>query len=165
MQCEPFSRPVNANRLGRAGGHFDTEVDMTEPTNPASNVPGKPEGTPPQQRVPAVRSDPVIAPPPEVLQRHNARVLDPATAMQLAGQPPVRTAVYVADRLILSAAADDNSRAALVEAARRWGLQLVDTRPTLRSLEVAARAQLPDRLPYRVRLVLLPDNNTPTPAT
>ena len=100
--------------------------------------------------------DPQIDPPPEVLARYRARVLDPTTATLLPGQPPVRGTVYVADRLLVSGAADQKARAALEEAARRFGLTLVgdDPRRAMRSREVATRAELPvDQLPIRVTLV------------
>ena len=80
---------------------------------------------PPADRRTAVRREPLLAPPADVLQRYNARVLDPTTAMVVAGQAPIRPTVYIADRLIVSGQADQSTRGALQEAARRLGLALV----------------------------------------
>jgi subtilisin family serine protease len=102
-----------------------------------------------------VSPEPLVAVPSDVLVRYNARVLDPTTAMQVAGQRPIRPTVYVADRLIVSSASDADVRGALEEAARRFGLQLVgdDPQRALRAAEVARRADRPLNAPYRVRLV------------
>jgi hypothetical protein len=102
-----------------------------------------------------VSPEPLVAVPSDVLVRYNARVLDPTTAMQVAGQRPIRPTVYVADRLIVSSASDADVRGALEEATRRFGLQLVgdDPQRALRAAEVARRADRPINAPYRVRLV------------
>jgi hypothetical protein len=55
-------------------------------------------------------------PPPWVLARHKARVLDPTTAVTVAGVRPVRPTVYVASRLLLSPQAEHRQALALLEA-------------------------------------------------
>lgn len=122
---------------------------------------------PPERRTKSapVSDDPVLAPPAEILQRYHARVLAPATATVVAGQARIRPTVYIADHLIVSGRADATTRAALQEAARRFGLTLVlDERAGApKAPTVAARAQLPtDRVPVRLRLV--PNSGGPTPA-
>jgi hypothetical protein len=72
-----------------------------------------------------VAADPVLAVPPQVLARYNARVLDAATALRVAGQPPVRPTVYLPDRLLVSGAADDETREHLTQAAVERGLTVV----------------------------------------
>lgn len=112
-----------------------------------------------------IRREPVLTPPADILQRYNARVLDPTTATVVAGQPPVRPTIYIADHLIVSGAADSTTQGALAEAARRLGYALILDEPGkgLRAPEVAARAQLPSaHLPIRLRLV--PNSGAATPA-
>jgi subtilisin family serine protease len=134
---------------------------MNEPTHST----GDPRPTDQPQvnsRIP-VRREPVLAPPNEILQRYNARVLDPTTAMVIAGQAPIRPTVYIGDRLIVSGAADQSTQGALAEAARRLGYALILDEPGkgLRATEVAGRAKLPtEQLPVRLRLV--PNSGAPT---
>ena len=80
------------------------------PRTPASPLP-------PPRRLPSV--------PQDVLHRFGARVLDPSTAVRVPGQPPYRSTVYVADRLIINGDADDATRAALAQAAEQNGVRLV----------------------------------------
>jgi subtilisin family serine protease len=125
----------------------------------------KPVSHPAATRANPIRREPVLVPPPEVLQRYNARVLDPTTAMVVAGQRPIRPTVYIADHLIVSGRADQTTQGALQEAARRFGLTLiVDERGRApKAPEVAARANLPtEQLPIRLRLV--PNSAGPTAA-
>jgi hypothetical protein len=63
-----------ADRVGRVD-RFDHEVPMTTAKSPA------------------VRHEPVLAPPAEVLASYHAKVLDPTTAMVVAGQRPIRPTV------------------------------------------------------------------------
>jgi hypothetical protein len=139
---------------------------MNDPTASGEHGPGQLRADkPPADRRAVVRREPVLSPPADVLQRYNARVLDPTTAMVVAGQAPIRPTVYIADRLIVSGRADQTTRGALQEAARRLGLALVldEKGRGLKAPDVAARAQLPtDRLPIRLRLV--PNSGAPTPA-
>ena len=57
--------------------------------------------------------DPVFNVPSDVAVRWNARVLDPASAVQVDDSAAPDTTVYVADRLVVSAAADDELRTRL----------------------------------------------------
>ena len=68
--------------------------------------------------------DPTIFIPPEILQRHNARILDPTTTPMVDGQPPFRPTVYIADRLMVSGAAEFAARTSLDQAADLLGLEL-----------------------------------------
>jgi subtilisin family serine protease len=136
---------------------------MNQPTHATGDQP-RPDKPQVNRRNP-IRREPVLAPPAEILQRYNARVLDPTTAMQIAGQAPIRPTVYIADRLIVSGAAEQSTQGALAEAARRLGYALILDEPGkgLRAPDIAARAKLPtDRLPVRLRLV--PNSAAPTPA-
>lgn len=105
----------------------------------------------------ALRNEPVIAPLPETLLRHNARVLDPITAYQLPGQAPVSPTVYIADRLIVDGDATETVRQALTEAAAAQGLEVRsdvhDTQETDRIAEVARSVGVSRSLPSRIRLV------------
>ena len=81
-------------------------------------------GTAPRRTVP-ISDEPIIAAPPEVLARFNARILDPSTASLAAGQDgTLRPTVYVGHRLLIHGAATDVSRRALDEAAAEHNLQL-----------------------------------------
>jgi len=132
------------------------------PSQPSGRMPNPPDrGNYPAQ----LRSEPPLDPPADVLLRHNARVLDPATALRIAGQAPIRPTVYIADTLLVSSSADEPARNALEQAATRFGLQLVGDEPSraMRSHDVAARAHMvPQRMPIRVRLV--PNSPEPTAA-
>ncbi len=72
--------------------------------------------------MPDLQQDPLILIPPDVLSRHNARLLDPATAVQVAGQTPIRSTVYIADKLIISPHPANQARAVLESAAMDLGL-------------------------------------------
>src|SRR3954465_10205993 len=80
-------------------------------------APGRPTYTP--------VADPVLAVPPPILSRYGARILDPATAVKVAGQGEVRSTVYISDKLIVGGAANDDTREALTRAAESKGLTLV----------------------------------------
>jgi subtilisin family serine protease len=69
--------------------------------------------------------EPAYTVPPEVLARYNARVLDPATAPRVAGEPPLRPTVYLADKLLVSGVTPDFARSALTAAAAAKQLKLV----------------------------------------
>jgi hypothetical protein len=84
-----------------------------------------PESTTQARRPAPIAAEPVIAVPPDVLQRYNARVLDPAQAAKVAGQPLVRSTVYLADKLLVSGAASDDTRGLLAKVAAGKGLALV----------------------------------------
>lgn len=115
--------------------------------------------------VPQLRPEPVIELPADVLLRHNARILDPRTALRIGGQAPIRPTVYIADTLLVSTSADESARNTLGQAAAQYGLQLVGDPPerALRSYALAARAGLDTQhMPIRVRLV--PNSANPTPA-
>jgi hypothetical protein len=140
---------------------------MDTSQTPPPNRPGRTPPNPPDRgNYPAqVRSEPPMDPPADVLLRHNARVLDPATALRIAGQAPIRPTVYIADSLLVSSSADQPARNALEQAAARFGLQLVGDDPSkaMRSQDVAARARMvAARMPIRVRLV--PNSAEPTAA-
>src|SRR4051812_14076773 len=92
-----------------------------QPPRDGSNG-GKPSSGP---KGPALAREPMIAVPPDVLARYKARVLDPSTAVKVAGQGEVRTTVYLSDKLIVGGAADEDTRVALTEAAKSKGLVLV----------------------------------------
>jgi hypothetical protein len=93
------------------------------------DVPKRPLSPPP--------SEPLIAVPPEVLARYNARILDPSSAMKVAGQPEFRSTVYIGDKMVVSGAATQLSRDLLTQAASQLHL---DIRPPLE------RAQRRDQL-------------------
>lgn len=138
----------------------------SQPNQPPNQPPGQPAA---QQdgggSAPRLRPEPVIDLPDDVLLRHNARVLDPRTALQIAGQAPIRPTVYVADTLLVSTSADESARNTLELAAGKYGLRLVGDQPerAMRSYPVAAQARLETQhMPIRVRLV--PNSADPTPA-
>jgi hypothetical protein len=85
-------------------------------------------------------SDPVIAVPQWILARYNARVLDPALATKVAGEPPIRPTVYIADKLIVSGAASQSIRDELTAAANDKQLRIEPplVRVELRERYVAA---------------------------
>jgi subtilisin family serine protease len=105
----------------------------------------------------------VLSVPDDVLHRFNARVLDPSTAIQVPGQPPVRSTVYIGNRLIVSGAFDDETRLTLDEAAGRNGLTVVDEDDrNARTQELARRAGLgEDRLFSSRSMRLIPAGDGP----
>lgn len=78
--------------------------------------------------------------PAEVLDRYNAKVLDPRTAVRLPGQAPVRPTVYLADRLLVSGVAEEAARDTLTEVVNGLGLSLVP--PLVGPRRVQQRADL-----------------------
>jgi Subtilase family len=90
---------------------------------PAGEKPGQPAGPVlrrPLNELPPltpVSSDPVISVPAAVLARYNARVLDPSTAVRVAGEPAIRPTVFLADKLLVSGQAAFDTRDALTKAA------------------------------------------------
>jgi hypothetical protein len=79
----------------------------------------------PSRRVPPIQNDPLLIVTPEVLARHNARVLDPTTAVLVAGQSPIQTTVYIGNKLIVSGRADAATLDALDQAAAANGVVVV----------------------------------------
>ncbi|MCW2540316.1 MAG: hypothetical protein JWN95_2041 [Frankiales bacterium] len=68
------------------------------------------------------RDDVILDPPPYVLTRHGAAVLDPAVALRLPGQDNVRATVYARSRLLIRAElCTEETLAAVSEAAERIG--------------------------------------------
>jgi hypothetical protein len=68
------------------------------------------------------RDDVILDPPPYVLTRHGAAVLDPAVALRLPGQGEVRSTVYARSKLLIRAELlTDETFAAISEAAERMG--------------------------------------------
>jgi subtilisin family serine protease len=139
---------------------MNDSTGMGEQSSTGRVPPGKPSSSRPR-----LRGEPAIVPPPDVLQRYNARVLDPTTAMVVAGQAPIRPTVYIGNRLIVSGETDQNTQGALQEAARRFGLALIMDDPDhgMKAPGVAGRAQLPPQ-PLPIRLRLVPNSAGPTPA-
>src|SRR3954451_1809744 len=82
------------------------------------------EGPGPGRSAP-LSNDPVVVVPPEVLAKYKARVLDPSTAVKVAGQGEVRSTLYLSDKLIVGGAANEDTRQALTQAAESKGLVLV----------------------------------------
>lgn len=102
------------------------------------------------------------APSPAVLARHNARLLDPATAWRLPKQRAPRSTAYVADRLLIEdATLQTDARGVLDRAANDLGLQLT-VLPTRRRLQRVEENHV--ELVRRVRLDLLEDNPGPVAA-
>ncbi len=64
---------------------------------------------------------------PALLTRYHAKLLDPTTALQLPGQPELRSTVYVSDQILVSVDPADDAlvAAALVKAAGGQGLIVV----------------------------------------
>lgn len=81
--------------------------------------------------------DPVVVVPPEVLARFNARVLDPSTALKVAGQPQLGSTVYLADRLLVRGAVHEDLLSVLNAAAAPSNLTV-----TLPAAHAARREQL-----------------------
>ena len=93
------------------------------------------------QRTPAgeIRDYDPTPPPPDILARYGARVLDPATAEQLAGISP-RSTVYVANRLLLPNSVDiEGALAVLRDIADPLGLYPEAAPPRGERLEYGAR--------------------------
>lgn len=89
---------------------------------------GPPDGTEPRPQS-GIRDVDPPPPPPDLLQRYNAKVLDPVTAARLPGQPKIRPTVYVADTLLMAAVeAPDQRDNLLDEVANQLGLQRVVAR-------------------------------------
>ncbi|MEP7177754.1 MAG: S8/S53 family peptidase [Pseudonocardiales bacterium] len=120
----------------------------------------------PSPRTAPLGREPLLEPSADVLVRFNARVLDPATAVRVPGQPPIRTTVYIGDRLIVSGTATEAAKGTLQEAARRNGLQVVldEGSRHVRTTELAHRARLQD-LPVLMSTAvrLVPADSGPAP--
>ncbi|HEU0086685.1 MAG TPA: S8/S53 family peptidase [Pseudonocardiaceae bacterium] len=98
--------------------------------------------------------------PPEVLARHNARVLNPVTAARLPGSPPPRSTVYVADRLLVPAEAMDSPAFEMLrEHASSAGLAVVPDEQALRFGGFLAAADT--GTPYAVPVRLVPAGEGP----
>ncbi|MDP9115920.1 MAG: S8/S53 family peptidase [Actinomycetota bacterium] len=104
-----------------------------------------------------VRHEPVIALSAELVDRLNVRVLDPADAVQVPGQPRVKSTAYIGDRLIVSGGASDDTRSALAQAAIEHDLSIVVDVDAghLRTAELARRLRVtsPTMFAETVRLV------------
>ncbi|MDQ1742136.1 MAG: hypothetical protein QOE23_475 [Pseudonocardiales bacterium] len=116
----------------------------------------KPEDMGPAQP-PRRRREPSLNPPPEVLNKHGGRVLDPSNAVRLPGQPPIRPTVYVGARLLVrSVKLDDQVLPALNQAASECNLRLAFDQADTHLLELARKAGLEELalrvLATRVRL-------------
>jgi len=99
---------------------------------------------------PRRRREPSLNPPPEVLNRHGGRVLDPSSAVRLPGQPPVRPTVYVGARLLArSGKLDGDVLSALNQAAAEANLRLVFDPADAQLLELARGVGL-EKLALRV---------------
>jgi hypothetical protein len=103
------------------------------------------------------RREPSLNPPPEVLNKHSGRVLDPSSAVRLPGQPPIRPTVYVGSRLLVrSVKLDERVLPALNQAASESNLRLVFDQADAKLLGLARQADLQDLalrvLATRVRL-------------
>ncbi len=117
---------------------------------------------------PRRRREPSLNPPPEVLNKHGGRVLDPANAVQLPGQPQIRPTVYVGARLLVrSAKLDGDLLAALNQAAAEANLRLMFDPADLELFELARRAGLEELalrvLTTRVRLAAATDRPAAPP--
>jgi len=99
-------------------------------------------------------------PPRQVLDRHGARVLDPATAVVAAGQPVPRTTVYRPGVFLLpnKYARDPEAMAAVNGVLARIGLSAEPVRPGGGSKDFA-RAQQLDDLPVRALLRVREDSD------
>jgi hypothetical protein len=85
-----------------------------------------------------------------VLNKHGGRVLDPANAVRLPGQPEIRPTVYVGGRLLVrSVKLGDGVLAALNEAAAESNLRISFDEADQKLLQLAKRAGL-EKLAYRV---------------
>ncbi|HEY0166845.1 MAG TPA: S8/S53 family peptidase [Jatrophihabitans sp.] len=108
-------------------------------------------------RPPRRRREPSLNPPPEVLNKHGGRLLDPSSAVRLPGQPAIRPTVYVGWRLLVrSVKLDDEVLPALNQAASESNLRLVFDQADAKLLGLARQAGLEDLalrvLATRVRL-------------
>ncbi|HST48414.1 S8 family peptidase [Jatrophihabitans sp.] len=106
---------------------------------------------------PRRRREPSLNPPAEVLNKHGGRVLDPASAVRLPSQPPVRPTVYLGARLLVrSVKLDDEVLPALNQAASESNLLLAFDPADANLLELARQAGLEELalrvLATRVRL-------------
>src|SRR3954451_22146980 len=115
---------------------------MTEPNRLRELMTRRPKFAPRvPHRSPAAYEEPVVVIPPSVLERYNARVLDPATSTRVVGQDNLRSTVYIADQLlIIGGVRDEAARKTLNDAANELGLEF---RP---ALEPDRRAKLRDAL-------------------
>jgi subtilisin family serine protease len=109
--------------------------------------------------------EPSLSPPEYVLSHHGGRILDPANAVRLPGQRPIRPTVYIGARLLLRGAAvtDEKVPAALGAAAKQAGLTAEVDREDQELVELARRAELV-RLAQRafvVRVHLSPADTGP----
>jgi hypothetical protein len=104
---------------------------MSEPTQPTGGETPRPVPALgglriPLDRIPlrpALDDEPVIAVPPEVLARYNARVLDPTSVPQVAEQT-VRSTIYIGDQLIVGGAATFDARSTLTDVATELHLSI-----------------------------------------
>src|SRR5690348_2229836 len=106
MGANARRRPLRSapTDLGRQRCECDLAVRTTMATRPRRRSP--------------LPAEPMLVPPPETLYRYNARVLDPSSALTLPGQPPLRTTVYLGDRLLVTRNLPDAHRDVLDEAAK-----------------------------------------------
>jgi subtilisin family serine protease len=141
-------------------GNGDPEAARAE--HPPLRAPGRRASRQPLGR------EPVLDVPVDVLERYDARVLDPTTAVRVPGQPPIRPTVYLSDRLLVSGAASDLTLETLTSTATEHGFrveppllppELADARSAL-----AAAAQVPDQHHFHsVAIRLVPDESKPAP--
>jgi hypothetical protein len=116
-------------------------------------------------RSPLPRKQHALQVPDALLRRYNARVLDPSTAVQVAGQTPIRSTVYVADRLIVSSP-EVRLRGALDQAAQSLGVRVVyedddvdDRRPV--SKRIAREIEFDDDMFVAEAVQLVADSSGP----
>jgi subtilisin family serine protease len=99
-------------------------MDESADSTPGNGKPGRPPRGERHQTEQPLGREPVFDVPDDVLERYNARVLDPTTATVVPGQPPLRKTVYLADRLLVNGIASRDSRSALTAAAADRGYKI-----------------------------------------
>jgi hypothetical protein len=112
--------------------------------------------------------EPVIDVPASVLDRYNARILDPTTALVLPGQSRLRPTVYIADRMLVSGAATFTSRDTLTKIAGGMGYRLepplIDPETAAKRVALLREAGLGEAHPYNsISVRLIPDSADPVP--
>src|SRR5215831_567782 len=98
---------------------------MDEPIRPVDGLRPRPQFFPKRKATPDAASytDPVIVLSPTVLERYNARVLDPSTSIRVVGQEKLRSTVYIAHQLLVTdGVRDEFARTALEQVASDNGL-------------------------------------------
>jgi Subtilase family len=134
------------------------DSSANQPNNDSSR------GSTPPLRGPRLPDGPTPYVSPSAMSRYNARVLDPSTAVVLRGQGPLRSTVYVGDRLLVSAQSDATTRSKLEEAAKANKLILVGDEPhrALRAPSVATRLGFTDEAnAFTIRVRLIPAGDEP----